>query len=59
MPPFDRLLDPPLRDWMPKGIKRVEMSQSVVEGVPAQRLMLSTLRDVRATFLGSATPSGH
>ena len=51
MPPFDRLLEPPSRDWMPKGIKRVEMSQSVVEGVPAQRVMLSTLREVRAVVL--------
>ena len=31
-------------DWMPKGIKRLDLAQDVENGVPARRIMVETLK---------------
>lgn len=42
-PPFDQLMAPPDRDWMPKGYKRIVFARDVVEGEPTRRFLLRVL----------------
>lgn len=41
-PPFDQVMEPG-RDWMPKGIKRVELANDMAGGMRVRRLILEAL----------------
>lgn len=42
-PPFDQMMVPPDRDWMPKGYKRIAFSQDSVETELTRRFLLRVL----------------
>jgi len=42
-PPFNQMMKPPDRDWMPKGKKRLNLATDTVDGVSARRKMRDDL----------------
>lgn len=44
-PPFDKLLQAPDRDWMPKGAKRASFASDRVGAMATRRFILETLGD--------------
>jgi hypothetical protein len=42
-PPFDQLMAPPDRDWMPRGSKRLHLAADAENGVPVRRLLIEAL----------------
>ena len=42
-PPHDQMMDPPRRDWMPKGAKRNDLANDLMEGRPARQVMIEQL----------------
>ena len=43
-PPFDQMLNPPNKDWMPRGYKRILFSQDVVGSVSSRGIVVEALQ---------------
>ena len=55
-PSFDRMMDPPDHDWMPKGYARIQFSQAQENGTYLRRRILSNLESALATLTESDSP---
>jgi hypothetical protein len=44
-PAHDQPMDPPNRDWMPKGAKRADLAGDRLENQPARRVIIERLGD--------------
>lgn len=42
-PPVDQMLQPPDRDWMPKGVKRTRLAADVENGTSARKRLIQEL----------------
>ncbi len=42
-PPFNQYMVSPSQDWMPKGVKRLQLSEEMHEGMPMRQFILETL----------------
>lgn len=42
-PPFGQLMEPPLHDWMPKGVKRLEFASDKTGSIQTRRIILETI----------------